>query len=349
MLSGGRGYAKSPGPNSEYRMDSTEFRSVVRTNELNMREDPIRPRRPDEYRVVFLGDSFTFGVGVDVEKSWVDLLEPRVDGQGKRLYAINAGGRGRYAGPQFDFFLEHAAALDPDLLFVQIYIGNDFADAVPDVTARSASAAAAEEEGPVKAALRPAREWLRAHPLKTLELAWLALLRFEAVHGLLFQLDLRYDERTILLREHPVLEQRLVDHELASLGRIHDWASQHGKPMLVMLVPMKLQVLRRNYLDPARYDYDKPNRILREFCAQRGIPVIDFLPIYDAMTREAVEPLYFRMDMHWTEAGHRHALAETERFLAELPLGFVPAAQVVASPGTADPVRITDGAAPKPP
>jgi hypothetical protein len=119
--------------------------------------------------------------------------------------------------------------------------------------------------------------------------------------------------------------------------------------MMVMLVPMKLQVLRRSYLDPARYDPEKPNRILREFCAERGIPVIDFLPIYDAMPREAVESLYFRMDLHWTEAGHRHALAETERFLAELPLGFVPAAQVVASPEVRDPVRTADGAAPTPP
>ncbi len=63
---------------------------------------------------------------------------------------------------------------------------------------------------------------------------------------------------------------------------------------------------------------DRPQRLVREFCDSRGIPVLDLLPIL-----RAVEPLsngrrhlYHLADTHWNAHGNAaagHALAETLR------------------------------------
>ena len=89
---------------------------------------------------MFVGDSFTFGLGVESGQSSPELLPSLVVRDGRRLYAINAGGRGGYAGQQYEFLRQREDVLDPDMLVAQVYIGNDFLDASlgPYLTPQSA-------------------------------------------------------------------------------------------------------------------------------------------------------------------------------------------------------------------
>jgi hypothetical protein len=326
ILYGDAGYQRSPGPNSEYRMDSLEFETVIRTNSLNMRDADIHPRRDGEYRMLFLGDSFTFGLGVDAEERWPDLLASELTKGGEPIYPINAGGRGKYSREQLEFLLEHAALFDPDFILVQVFTGNDFVDALRRL--RQSDPRAGVDE-PVNQErddrFRPIRYLLRDRPLYTLELVWHALLQFDAVHELLFKLNLRYSARAILLRDYPELEEQQVAEVLAGLDETHAWAERHGAGMAVMVVPDKTQIWQRELLDPERYDYAKPDRIVREFCAERGIPTIDFLEIYDALPLEQRKAFYYPRDLHWNAEGHRHAADEAARMLRSLGIGFAPA------------------------
>jgi lysophospholipase L1-like esterase len=310
-------YAVSPGPNSEYRIETVEFRQTVRTNSLNMREEEIHPRRPDEYRVLFLGDSFTFGLGVEAEDTYVRLLESGLTKDGRKLYAMNAGSRGQYSGAQLAFLRKKGEALDPDLLFVQVFTGNDFFDALQALDDR----ARLESEGSAKDGerwdhYRAVRVALRRHPIVTLELLWNFLLRFQVFE------DQRYTSSSLLLRDYPELEQRAVAEVERGLAGIQKWGRERGIPMVVMIVPYKLQVLARDRLDPTRYAYDKPDRIIREFCQARGIPVLDMLAVYDAMPESERHELYYLRDLHWSVAGQRHAASESARFLESLGTGF---------------------------
>ena len=73
--------------------ESYTIDAVVRTNSLGLRDDEISRSKPDgEIRVLALGDSFTFALGVRFEDLWVQQLEAALNerwGTG-RVQVINA-------------------------------------------------------------------------------------------------------------------------------------------------------------------------------------------------------------------------------------------------------------------
>jgi len=48
-------------------------------------------RRPSEPRIIFLGDSLTAGLGVDLEESFPALIQKRLDAEGYNYKVVNAG------------------------------------------------------------------------------------------------------------------------------------------------------------------------------------------------------------------------------------------------------------------
>jgi lysophospholipase L1-like esterase len=81
-------------------------------------------------RILFLGDSNTFGIGVDVEETFSSLLEPWLNGSGTRYETINLGVPG-YSVYQMARLLElQGLALSPDLVVVYAGAWNDFTPAI---------------------------------------------------------------------------------------------------------------------------------------------------------------------------------------------------------------------------
>jgi lysophospholipase L1-like esterase len=108
-----------------------EFRVPVRTNAAGFRGGPLPgPKRPGVYRIVALGDSFTFGFGVRERQAWPARLAARLNahfGGAPRVEVVNLGVPG--TGPRD--YLWHAAhtgvGLQPDLVVVGLF-ANDVND-----------------------------------------------------------------------------------------------------------------------------------------------------------------------------------------------------------------------------
>jgi lysophospholipase L1-like esterase len=101
-----------------------EFKVSVRTNALGFRgrEIPAQPD-PGTFRILTLGDSFTFGWGVEEEETFIRVLERRLSAVG-RVEVINAGVPG-YSADQYLLFLRtRGFALRPDAILL-IECGND--------------------------------------------------------------------------------------------------------------------------------------------------------------------------------------------------------------------------------
>ena len=105
---------------------------------------------------------------------------------------------------------------------------------------------------------------------------WNTLIGVDAIDDLLLRWNLRYSERSIFLKDYPPRETRLVDEVLRGLGDLQAVAIRRAIPIVVVLIPTKVQVFKRHAFDE-RYDLTKPNRVLREFCAARDVPVLDLL------------------------------------------------------------------------
>lgn len=93
-----------------------------------------------------------------------------------------------------------------------------------------------------------------------------------------------------------------------------------GVPWVLHLIPADIQVdpllrarvLESLRLDPARYDFDSPQRRWAAWAEARGVPVVDPLPAMRAVAVETpsggpAAALYETRDIHWTVRGNRLA------------------------------------------
>jgi lysophospholipase L1-like esterase len=106
-----------------------EFRIHVRTNAAGFRGGPLPgAKAPGTYRVVVLGDSFTWGYGVAEEEAYPAVLARRLaERSQRRVEVVNLGLPG--AGPlDYLHHLRHTGAeLAPDLVVVGLF-ANDVND-----------------------------------------------------------------------------------------------------------------------------------------------------------------------------------------------------------------------------
>ncbi len=125
-------------PHSEESFETAEFNYTVSINALGLRDREIRPGGGDKVRAVVIGDSFTFGYGVQAEDTWVRKVESLLQQDGFAVEVINCGKPG--TGP------EHYSAaaeriipvLRPDLVVVALLHDDVMVSGPPPARSRAA-------------------------------------------------------------------------------------------------------------------------------------------------------------------------------------------------------------------
>jgi lysophospholipase L1-like esterase len=103
----------------------------VTYNERGLRDRPILPKAPDEYRILALGDSVTFGWGVDQDKTFAARLESMLPSRLHRpVRVINSGVGGYNTVQEVTYFKQEGIALQPDLVLLT-YVQNDIDELNP--------------------------------------------------------------------------------------------------------------------------------------------------------------------------------------------------------------------------
>ena len=118
-------YSLSPGASSEWH--AGEFVERVHVNSQGLRGEEIPVRQPGESRILVLGDSMTFGHGVDDEETYSAQLQLLLRGDGSDVHVINAGVRGYGTDHAYRFFVSRLRDLHPDLVVFAFY-ENDVSD-----------------------------------------------------------------------------------------------------------------------------------------------------------------------------------------------------------------------------
>jgi len=120
-------YSLTPGASAEWRSD--EFVEHVQINSEGFRDDETPSRRPGDARVLVLGDSMTFGHGVDDDETYPNQLEALFRREGRDVHVINAGVRGYGTDHQYRYFVSRLRAMHPDLVVFAFYT-NDVSDGI---------------------------------------------------------------------------------------------------------------------------------------------------------------------------------------------------------------------------
>ena len=118
-------------PHSENAFEMSDFSYTVHINNLGFRDKEVNLTAPHPYRIVAIGDSFTYGWGVEAEQAWPKQLEQRLAKDGHPVEVFNLGKPG--AGPPYYAELAERALpiLKPDLVVVAC-LHDDVSESMPD-------------------------------------------------------------------------------------------------------------------------------------------------------------------------------------------------------------------------
>lgn len=288
-------------PGSSMAIFHAEYSTRATADDLGGRRVSGAPQgRP---LLPFLGDSFTFGVGVEDDETFVSLLQPRFD---RRL--VNLGLIGGSL-PAYRTIVEerHTEFGRPPVYVVCVFLGNDLNDLL---RAHRRAQAARDAARPRAHTLQRLNRWLYESPLRHLYLT------HYAKQWLIPVLDTTRDEpvrEAIFAAMDPNAEayratlRRELERELDRWTRLSERA---GFRPIFVLIPDCHQVLEtrrkekaRYYrLDPKTLDLRAPNRIVAQALTRRGFPYLDLTqPLADLPVDDA---FYYHIDTHLTRSGH---------------------------------------------
>lgn len=274
-------------------------------------------KEPGVKRIVIVGDSFFYqNCGVPDEYHVATLLGRMLSGLGK-TEIINLAITG--TGPRFyaRMIELEASRLDPDLIVVGFFVGNDLTDEPENIGWFPAEVRRMAQWRILRFArnvwtLAKWRAWASRNswpppPLGTPEM-------YEAMEtGKAFIFQEAWPE---WLTEHWA-------HLREYLHRIKRSADESRCPVLMVIIPDEMQVSPkvREYVAKGRQkeklDFEKPNRMWTGLCRNEGIAVLDLSPLFRAAESRGI-PMYYPNEGHWGIEGQQVAAEAIAREAGKL-------------------------------
>jgi len=296
-------------PNAEFKYQRWgNLRHSVSTNSLGFRDRTVCniPLSSDKVRVLFMGDSFTYGVGLPYEETFICLIDNEI--RDKNVEVLNAGVVSYSPAiywKKTEYLLSQAGLrFDYLVVFLDISDIQDEADFYDT-----------DEERVI---------WIRgpAPALREFFYEYTTILRNlwevaeEAYDRATEDPDTRRteDDRQYATNEYRSLwtvdKEAYDDYGARGLrkakehmGRLHDLLQVHGIGMTLVVYPWPTQILHK--------DRDSIQvRVWREWAAERSVRFIDLFPDFiptDTPPKEAIRNYFIPGDLHWNEEGHRLA------------------------------------------
>lgn len=252
---------------------------VVRTNSQGLRAPEIAPRPArGTLRVLALGDSQTFGNGLDLSETWPQQLEQRLQAaRGDRWEVVNAGIPGTDTWQHEILLRRLLAALHPHAVVLALYVN----DVVPRNNPRGGAQASTLNNTWGKHLIYLLKR------SSVISWAYYVLLpSYERV----FAGDNSVEEAVLSGKSDPGAERgwRQVEHSLTEMKELCD---AHGVGLLVTILPRRDQVSGHH---PGR----AYNERVRKIAESHGIALIDVLPSLSAEYRVHRDKLFIPWDGH---------------------------------------------------
>lgn len=310
-------------PSTSIRYTTSEFSTDISINSSGVRDAEIGPKRPDERRIVILGDSLVLAVQVPLQQTFCKQLERRLNERGgeTRYRVINAGVQGY--GPVEDtlFYERVVSRLQPDLVVVVVFVANDAIEA-SDRSFRLTSGGL-PVVGARREVMRNIRRVVRASVvLQILSQRWSQLKeRFRGART-------ASPDRRLLTYANPETSEvsRGLDVSRDALARLAKDVSGSGAHLAIALMPARFQIdpdefdRLRAVVEPAGYrmSVDGANDRFHAALAPLNLPMTDLLPALRAANRTS--DVFFTSTVHLTPYGHEIAADALLSFLDQAHL-----------------------------
>jgi SGNH hydrolase-like domain, acetyltransferase AlgX len=302
----------------------TEFTHQIAINSRGLRGPEVGEKTEGVCRILAIGDSFTFGVGVEDDETFPVLLAQKLTGLGVPAESLNGGIPGIGVPQEVRWLEYHGLEFEPDMVLLAVFTGNDLLDAT---ILKRGGVELVDGQVVLDEALWRPKHWLynHSHLYVLIKRAVPSGLQKE-IRGLLGMADpgsLRRARESFEFYARRETETTVLGkrNTAIALDRLSELSREHGFGLAALVIPDLPQVdpelwaaaVRQMDADASDYDPQKPTRIVLDLLAERGIPTLDLTrPFTEALARG--ERLYYPEDRHWTAAGHERASS----LLAEL-------------------------------
>lgn len=270
-------YVHEKGKTSYY--SHLEFNFKRTTNSLGLcdKEHPVI-KGINEYRIISLGDSYTEGMGVHSDSTWLKFLERNISHCAAKLSFMNAGVSG--SDPLYEYVLlkERLLVYQPDLVIVNINSTD-----IGDIVIRGGWERF-RKDGSVKYKNPPSWEWLysNSHIFRLL------------VHKLLgYNSFLLKNNEYTAQSEHA---KELITHSLLMFQALAD---NNKFRLLVVFQPQFDDVMNQKYKDMGSIVYD--SKLKRIEC----FDMLTYFLYQGRVNRDNAKELFWAVDGHYNTKGCR--------------------------------------------
>ena len=306
-----------------------EWNVSVKTNSFGLRDQEYTTElNGSKKKILLLGDSFTFGYGVEQEDTYANLLEKLL---GDNYVVINAGYADGYSpDTEYIYLKEKGLKFNPDVLLLGFFVGNDIDDV-------GSNDLVGDDKGLPKKIVSnnfyiDENNRLRAKYNSSIDhnesiLYKIKLFLNYNLHSYIFLKDKLRPIYSKLTKDESILENSIYGNKYGEdlellwektqniLLEMNSIMKNQGKDFIIVLIPKREQFYEEK---DDTYNFSNPNQKLINFGRDNGIPIIDLLPYFKQHPNNF--NLYFKKDGHWNSGGHKFA---AEKIYEELEkLGF---------------------------
>jgi len=326
-------------PNTEILYERQEFRVPVRFSSAGLRDREYAIRKPPgTFRIAWLGDSFVEALQVPLDSCAAKRLEAALAPlSSQRIEVLNFGVSGYGTCQQLLLLEDLALRFEPDLVLAQYYFNDldddrrfgacslDATGALQVAPARALSLRTRTIDGLKSFLYRHCHLWMfvstrrpRWAPAPVAQPAAAAPRAGEAGGLPVPSCPGRHRslEWSVTLRDLPPATATAVEQHAAIWERMAERCRAHGARFAAILGVSRTQTEAAIYAQTLHdtgcladaHDIDLPPARLAAAAGRRGVPVIDLGPAFRRATAGG-DTLHFRIDGHWSAAGHRVAAA----------------------------------------
>lgn len=288
-------------PNYEMRHRTSDFDKFIKINSMGLRDYEHKKEKDLlTFRILVLGDSFTLGLGVNIEESYPKVLETMLNKNNngrvyKRYEVINGGVDGYGTEQEYLYYTELGKEYMPDLVIVGLY-SNDIEEVAAGIPSTYSKT-----------------------KLKN-SFYFLSYLR-----GLqILTTKYRGDLLQLYKGQYTPQFEDAIKRTKEYLNKIRDFSISNGSKTVLVIIPFCLEIDRQEWDKKGLSDtysevfFDKNmskfSDIFTEFEKSSNIPTLPLLP---AFRKTGTRPLYFKRDPHFTKEGHKLAAENIYNFIKE--------------------------------
>lgn len=337
-------------PQIETTITAPEYKIRALHNSKGLRDDEKKyEKEAGMSRIVILGDSFMWGVGVEQNEIFAKQLELYFRKVGKRVETVNAGVAGYGPTTELLWLENEGIKYQPDLVLLAFYIGNDVEAINEKCTATpcyrfNKQGELELENFPVP--MHILHEYYLA-PKDVKKPAKFSLKDFFAHHSAFYVMAREYIKRGlpqlarllvavgVISKEQdiPTIFQMYSSGTVSSWNKNFEWTGtliermkevshKVGSEFVVVIVPEKFRVnfndwkLTKEVFDlTVDCDPELPTQSMVHFFRGKNLNYYDLAPEFQNLARIEKKRLYYRFDNHWNALGHKFAAQLVAKYL----------------------------------